>query len=92
MNDKAWEVPEKKTKSCSGIFFNSSGGRTFSGIFNTPICFNHSFGAWAYRNGSMHDNKKVEERSVMVKIVVVKAPKFLRGILKSIFKMKTDEY
>ena len=34
--------------------------------------------------------KKVTERRFKMKIVVVKAPKFLRGILKSIFKIKND--
>lgn len=80
-----------QTKLHTRVFFYSNRCGPVSGIFDTKVCFDHFAGTKFYRRGSMYDIKEVKERGVMVKIVVVKAPKFLRGILKSIFKIKNTE-
>lgn len=76
-------------KLCSRVFFHSDGSRTFSGVCDTEVCSYHPAGTVSYRSRSMYNFKKVGGN--FVKIVVVKAPKFLRGILKSIFGIKEDK-
>ena len=73
------------------IFFYSCWHRLVFGVCHTEISSYHFAGDVPYRGRNLYFGKEVKERSRTMKIVVVKAPRFLRGILKSIFKIRNDE-
>ncbi len=64
---------------------------TVSCVCNTQISSYNITGSVPDFNRDLLPGEKIKERSRKMKIVVVKAPKFLRGILKSIFKIKDTE-
>ena len=65
--------------------------RTVSCVCNTQISSDNIIGSVPDFNRDLLLGKKIKERRIKMKVVVVKAPKFLRGILKSIFKIKSTE-
>ncbi len=75
----------------SGLFsYCGWHGIVFS-LCHTPICYDYVAGNRIYWLWNLYNYKKIAERGEFMKIVILKAPKFFRGILKSIFKMKSDE-
>lgn len=66
-------------------------GGIVSRVCNTQISSYNITGPLPDFNRDLLLVKKMKERRKNMKIVVVKAPKFLRGILKSIFKIKDTE-
>ena len=72
------------------MLFYCCGGRGFCGVCHPEVCSDYVTGSRTDRSRNMYHVKKMNRGDCM-KIVVVKAPKFFKGILKSIFRIKNDE-
>lgn len=80
-----------KTERCGIVFYCNRYGLVF-GVCNTEVSFDYHSWNMLYKHRSLYADQKIDGRRLNnVKIVVVKAPKVLRGFLKAVFKIKSDD-
>lgn len=87
-DDQAKKMLQAAKKLYAGVFFDCNRYRDFSCLCTTKISSDNPAWNKLYWCRVLHNRKEITERSGTVKIVVLNPPKFLRGILKTIFKVK----